>query len=177
MDAWPKWPWRLKIFLVLSLFLASGSVASLSETIIKWKGFILDAVLFYKTYYNDPLNWLFFQIFSIQPPKYYFDTVTMVVLCVSANIRVIIYSRWPRFSVRDVTWELVFLLYVVLAELFPHDSLGLTGLIAPVSVYVLMLISYFTRRGAERILGIAFLCLPFCAVGILGAINAGLTKN
>jgi hypothetical protein len=54
--AWPGYPWRLKIWLVLSAFLASASIASLSETVVKWKGFILDAVMFYQTWIADPFQ-------------------------------------------------------------------------------------------------------------------------
>ncbi|MGL5471573.1 MAG: hypothetical protein ACRDCT_25930, partial [Shewanella sp.] len=39
-----------RIFIMISFFLSVSSIASLSESIFKWKGFILDAVDFYQHY-------------------------------------------------------------------------------------------------------------------------------
>ncbi|WP_164996844.1 hypothetical protein [Vibrio anguillarum] len=44
-----------KVFLVFSFFMSISAIASLSETIFKWKGFILDAVAAYQNYLVLPL--------------------------------------------------------------------------------------------------------------------------
>ena len=52
---WEKSSWRVKAYLLLSAFLASGSIASLSDTVLRWKGFLRDALLFYQAYISDQL--------------------------------------------------------------------------------------------------------------------------
>ncbi|MCD9528442.1 hypothetical protein [Photobacterium carnosum] len=44
-----------KVLLALSFFTSVSAMASLSETIFKWKGFILDAVAVYQDYFVAPI--------------------------------------------------------------------------------------------------------------------------
>ncbi len=44
-----------KLLLVISFFLSISSIASLSETVFKWKGFILDGIQFYQAFLASPI--------------------------------------------------------------------------------------------------------------------------
>ena len=44
-----------KIFLILSFFISVSSIASLADTIFKWKGFIADLLLFYRGFVVEPI--------------------------------------------------------------------------------------------------------------------------
>ena len=47
-----------RFFIVLSTFLASGSIASLSDVVFAWKGFILDGVNVYRSWVVHPMQQL-----------------------------------------------------------------------------------------------------------------------
>ncbi len=52
---WKNSPWWYRLWLCVSAYLAISSIASFAETVIKWKGFILDGVLFYRHWIRSPL--------------------------------------------------------------------------------------------------------------------------
>jgi hypothetical protein len=53
---WSQAPWWIRAWLVLSGFLAISSVASLAEAVTKWKGFIGDAISFYRQWISGPFK-------------------------------------------------------------------------------------------------------------------------
>lgn len=53
---WSKSAWWVRCWLALSAYLAVSSIASLAETVVKWKGFFQDAINFNKTWINSPLR-------------------------------------------------------------------------------------------------------------------------
>ena len=90
-SVWRSSPWRYRVLLVLSLVLASGSIASLSETVAKWKGFILDGVTFYRTYVSKPTNEFFLSLLGPNIPPGIADAVILLAPLVSANMRLALY--------------------------------------------------------------------------------------
>lgn len=57
--SWVNSSWWYRSFLLISGFLAISSIASLSEIIIKWRGFFGDAILFYDEWISLPVRQLF----------------------------------------------------------------------------------------------------------------------
>ncbi len=57
-DLWKNGTPITKVFIVLSTFLASGAIASLSDTVFAWKGFILDGVNVYRAWVVNPMQQL-----------------------------------------------------------------------------------------------------------------------
>lgn len=53
---WRQWPWLLKVWVLLSMFFTVSSVASLADAVAQWKGFFLDAVLFYRQWISVPFQ-------------------------------------------------------------------------------------------------------------------------
>ncbi|NQY07446.1 MAG: hypothetical protein HRT68_14930, partial [Flavobacteriaceae bacterium] len=54
-DLWENGTILTRAAIVLSTFLASGAIASLSDTVFAWKGFILDGINVYKTWVVHPM--------------------------------------------------------------------------------------------------------------------------
>lgn len=54
--AWSKSSWGFRGWLCLSGYLGISSIASLADTVIKWKGFVLDAITFYRTWVGFPIK-------------------------------------------------------------------------------------------------------------------------
>ncbi len=58
-DLWSKSSWFIRILLIFSFFLSVSSIASLSDKIFAWKGFILDGVTFYRSAIRSKIISLF----------------------------------------------------------------------------------------------------------------------
>lgn len=67
LHSWSRSPWWMRVWLILSGFLAISSVASLAETVTKWKGFFKDAVSFYHDWISLPLRNLIAPLGPIHP--------------------------------------------------------------------------------------------------------------
>ncbi|ODZ73137.1 hypothetical protein BBM45_13230 [Vibrio parahaemolyticus] len=57
-ELWKRGTILTKVFIVVSTFLATGAIASLSDVVFAWKGFILDGINFYRYLVVSPLTQL-----------------------------------------------------------------------------------------------------------------------
>lgn len=115
---WKAAPWRVRIWLGLSLFLAAGSIASLSESVAKWKSFLLDGVDFYKGYISLPIENLILKVLALPLPAGVSDSLVLLALLVAANLRVVLYrggSSRTRASALGVLLSPVLLFAALLA--------------------------------------------------------------
>jgi hypothetical protein len=182
--AWPSYPWRLKIWLILSAFLASGAIASISETIIKWKGFVLDAVMFYQTWIALPLQQGLKALLPFPMPATHPHYLLLAAILTSANLRVIWLqyspiSLWsnkfigalgPAFS---VLWITIFA--IMFSEI--QQTIAMVGFaILPLNYIQFGRTFVIDRAGAVRLIWLVYVATPFCAVALLAAVNAGLRK-
>ena len=174
-QVWDVAPWRVRLYLVISVFLATSGVASLSETVFRWKGFILDGVSLYREWIGEPLLSFFSQVvFSNKPITPSFADYAFVVTVVyAANIRMGSISGMPRST--------QFAIAVVginqLIGLAALEGSWLQSWVAW-SIYALLFLAIlFGERGAKRILGIAYMSAPFLVLSILAAINLGLSRT
>ena len=55
-QSWKRSPWWIRLWMLMSLFFAISSLASMSEAVADWKGFILDGVKFYQGFVSSPLQ-------------------------------------------------------------------------------------------------------------------------
>jgi hypothetical protein len=53
---WQQSGWPIRALIVLSMFLMVNSVASLSDVVFEWKGFILDGLEFYRRWVTEPIR-------------------------------------------------------------------------------------------------------------------------
>lgn len=179
-QVWRDSSWKVKIYLALSAFLASASIASLADTVFLWKGFISDAVSFYQKHITNNIQTLLEQVFS----DVHSGTPHLIVLSaiyLTANIRVSKYSI-PKEEAKSIaimgvsryTGSLLALLlwfYITNRELEGTLALGIfTGAALGASV------SYWSLGGTARTLWLISLLGPFIFVGLIAAITNGLSR-
>lgn len=175
---WRVTPWRIRAWLVLSLFLASGSIASLSETVSKWKGFILDSVRFYRRWISTPLLEFLGALVPFPLPAGTAEVFILLGLLVSANLRIALYgggASYTRGWAAGISSGAVLLVLAVLAIERSEATIAyLVGAI--VASAAMCSYNYIKVGGATRVLWLVYLLGPFALVGIAGAVNSGLSK-
>ena len=172
---WKRSPWRVKIFLLVALFLSTSSLASLSDAVFKWKGFILDALIFYREHISQPLAEIFSGVLGHPLPPSFFDGAVLLGLVHGALIRAILLRR---ASAMQHIADVAFFVFSYVAMLFilgnekhkPGES----------SSWILypgfLLAVYMLTKGAERMLALAYMVAPVLLVSIIAAVSAGLAK-
>lgn len=178
---WRQSSWQIKAYLGLSAFLASGSIASLSETVFRWKGFISDAVLFYQTYIADRLQGLL-NLLMFHVPVGFSHYLILTAVYMGANLRVSTFAL-PGAKAQSVALRAIadycgvaigisVLLHFKAQELDGEGALGLfIGSALGASF------SYWRVGGAARILWFASLLGPFAIVGLVAAVANGLART
>lgn len=180
--AWPTYPWRLRVYLIFSAVLASNSIATLSDTVFRWKAFIKDALSFYQNFVAAPLYYALASLFprTLVPPGLPHFLI-LSALYLGANLRVAAFSQ-PSSRARVIALHaatsyigaclaLSIGLHLTGRALDAESSLGLfigSGLCASVS--------YLAIGGAARVLWFVHLGAPFAATALLAAINSGLVR-
>ena len=180
---WSKSPWRVRILLGASVFLASNSIATLSDTVFRWKGFIKDALSFYQQYFTVPLwslihGWL--PSLFVPPGVPHF--IILSALYIGSNLRIVYFSmpgsKPRRLATQSLTSyigssiALLSAMYYSEKLLDGGEALGLfIGSAAGASV------SYIRSGGAARILWFVWLLLPFVVIGLAAAVNSGLIRE
>ena len=86
VDLWDKSSNIKRSIIIISVFFTISSLTSLSDTIFKWKGFILDGLNFYKTFISGSII-DFFDVFSIIIYQNTVDFMVLLILGVSALYR------------------------------------------------------------------------------------------
>ena len=106
---WKGAPLRVKLFLVLSGFLASGSIASLSETILKWKGFIAVGVSFYRETIRNPVAARLVDVTGIQLSHSFCEFATVALLITGGCIRCFFHDIKSSQSRSELVFAIFFL--------------------------------------------------------------------
>jgi hypothetical protein len=178
-NIWHQAPWRVKLFLGLSFFLSTSSIASLSETIFKWQGFVLDALNFYRKFISQPASEAVQKLLDHPLPSEALDCSVMLTMFFAGMARVAIFR--PKSKAAKVVDLATFLAcYLVMIYLFfnptKHDQ---TTPANPNSVWIIypafLVWFYLFLKGAERILAISYMLAPVVAVAVLGAVSSGLS--
>lgn len=178
---WDRSPWRVKVFLFISLFLATSSLASLSETVFKWKGFILDALVFYRSNFSQPASEFLTRVFVHPLPDSFIDGAVLLGLFHGALIRALFLRRVkPSTRISDVGYlkfSYLAMLYLMAQPTPPstasiHLKESSTWILYPAFV----ILAYLLTKGAERILAMSFMLIPVIGVALVAAVSSGLTK-
>lgn len=178
---WRQSSWQIKTYLALSAFLASGSIASLSETIFRWKGFVSDAVSFYQTYIAGQLQWLLERLF-VHVPDGLSHLLILTAIYLGANLRVAKFAL-PSAEARSVALNamtnyvgaaigIAALFHSTARELEGDGALGLFLGSAFATSF-----AYWRVGGAARILWFVSLLAPFVIVGLAAAVMSGLVRT
>jgi hypothetical protein len=180
--AWRKATWPLRLWLFLSLLVASGSVASLSETVFRWKGFLLDGLLFYRTYIAAPLQEALGYLLPVSLPPTFADVVTLASILTLGMMRTSAQVARRRRRRGQRPWQvliepaIVIGMLAVIALLPSRLDPGIFGEFLFLSLIFSMAFHYWLRGGVIRMVGLGSLLAPFLLIGLLGAVNAGLSR-
>lgn len=186
---WKNSSWLTKLFVAVSILTSTSSIASLSESVFKWKGFILDGLTYYQKAIVPPiLELLNFTSWSYSDNEVHILVITSLVT--GGSIRSIHFIESNSAS-KDIHFIIVqyialflgfsLLLYILGTDSnpFQFNQVLLTTLI----LMVLPLIYIATVKSARnpnvyRLLAAVYsVPLMSCAlVVVLAAINVGLTK-
>lgn len=178
---WKQSSWRIRIWLALSLFLASGSIASLSDTVFRWKGFINESVTFYQVHISGKLSRLL-QIPFASMAQGISDLIILSLLLIGANVRIAFFAL-PNSTVREVArrtissyiGSMIALLagnYYVGREMDGSAALGLF-----IGSALCASASYWRAGGAARILWFSNLLGPFIVVALAAAFVSGWQRT
>ena len=112
---WKESPIWAKVVWVLSVFFASSSIASLSDLVFAWKGFILDGIEFYRAIIS-PIKDYFGNLLGIQIKREQADLIVFTGFFVSAY-RKFIASRWlvskPNIKITSLLFSINVLFWLV----------------------------------------------------------------
>ena len=172
---WTSAPWRVRLYLVLSGFLATTSIAALSETIVKWKGFFKTGLIFYRENLSTPLQHIAESVSGFSPPKEFADYAVVQLLVIATALRLIFLNQ--TYDRKRILWVLAAIATLLLSWsalfLLPRPEKPAS----PVGIYLLcvtMLIGG-TKR-ASRFLALIWLLVPPLLVGLAAAVNLGLNS-
>lgn len=183
-SAWKKCSLLGKLLIAFVVFFFTLTpLASLSDTAFQWKGFVLDALLFYRSYFVSPVIY-FLDYLGIRFPTFMIDLFVIQLLTSAGLIR----KNFAQER-RHVAWRLIRLeiglmvLLILLASKYREAiQLSVTDKIAGFAV-VFALIFFFVpllfSKGWSRSAYISY-CGPIFAsllfLGVTAAIQSGLTR-
>lgn len=172
---WGRAPWRVRVVLVLVLFISTTSLASLSESVIKWKGFILDALTFYREYALQPIAEVAQRLIGHPLPIGFIDNAIFYSLFFAALTRALLL----RTSSRKKQIEEITILGAAYAIMLWTAFDARESSNDP-SIWVLyplfLLCAYTITKGGARVLAMAYMLIPVFGVGILAAISIGIAR-
>ncbi len=177
IDEWGEKSLLSKVILGVSFFVTLSSITSLSDTVFKWKGFILEGITFYRTYISIHFR-SFAEFLGLSYDVYFIDfyIINMLVFVIPSIRTVFLAYAFDQVGRRDnligflsIYWTFV-LLYFFNGKYFYWN----TALITQMIVYSLAGVAYLWSRG-QLIKAFVPSILALTIVLILAAINSGLT--
>lgn len=175
-ELWKESSLLFKVVILLSTFLTISTITSLADVIFGWKGFILDAVIFYRTWITALIGKLL-GYFGIYYTRSAIDYLTLVGLLNVSAAR----WAWLEKSMALELWAKVGLtsIYVVGSLFSAYRLAGISTEISGWSFLVVLLFFLLTPvvlKYKELVLWYGPLLAAIMFASILGAINAGLIR-
>ena len=180
MMLWNKASPLMKVFLGISLFLTVSSVASLSNAVFAWKGFILDGIEFYRNWIGAPISKITKYI-GFKWNKQEIDFLVIGSIFYTCHLR----ELWISFRLskeKSDFWEAVFWSVFLLSVLVfvgyrfasPINVINWKWFLSLMGVAFLGVLFLYSPR--ERAVYFLPIIISVLFVLVLGAINAGLKK-
>ncbi|MEQ3632400.1 hypothetical protein [Thalassolituus sp.] len=170
---WADTSWKLRIVLVVSTFFAISSVASLSDLVFQWRGFILDGIQFYSNWITDPIRRFLAQLGLILSGNSV-DFLILSTLYISGLLR----KFWLDGAKTNILHA------IFLAVLLCLLAVRLSGQASGPSIWGFLLITVtylltpiaWKETTKEKFVYYAPISIAILVVLVLGAINSGLTR-
>ena len=176
---WKSSSLSFKIIAATSFFFAVSSIASLSTVIFAWKGFFLDAIIFYRAYISHPIN-VIFQHLGLRYRALTIDYIILTTLINGSFIRLF----WYQYYRKETSLWSSIILTVILLACFTTCLITFSGGIYQPQTYIFyVLICLFIflpilfnySKKEKTILYIPVIAGLFIVL-FLGAISSGLHK-
>lgn len=180
---WRNSPWWYRVWLCVSAYLAISSIASFAESVVKWKGFILDGVLFYRHWIRSPLIEII-KILHLPSPEGKSDVIIAATVLYGCYFR-LLYNACSFTGLETdklIFWILIVITtpLILLCYLLPaYIQWVIVGVLFIFPIYNL----YRNRTDREELTRLLeYFWIPFylqilfiiLGVGLLAAINKGL---
>lgn len=191
-----------KLFLIVSFFLALSAIASLSDTIFAWKGFILEAINFYRGYFVEPIRSLSSN-FRLHYSENEIHAATFLSISVVTGMRILslgqivafdeINKRYNSNMTPNLApfWAMglafsigIWVWYGLSEQIVRLWTVALVFILNPAFIAVPKMImtkfkyEYFERGKFNYFLAYyAYVIFVLLIVGILAAVNTGLKKS
>lgn len=181
-ELWANGSWMLRLFVVLSVVLTTSSVASLSDIVFEWKGFILDGINFYRS----TVGLLFERVKLYLGLEYSRENADVLVAVTIMNMGWLrfIWSDWKSEKLSSILSNLSITLIVICGEMYLWyvfnglDQLGINLWFLAVGVLSFLawpFMTHFTPK--EKLILWGPVVAALVIVSVFGAINAGLSKG
>lgn len=172
---WARSPWRVRVFLAIALFLSATSLASISEAVFKWKGFILEALDFYRQFIAGPIGSFVTTVTGLAVTPQWIDSAVLLGLFLGALARVTPFRHRTTIA-RLVDYAVYAGAYLMMLALLLLESPSSTQYSVWLFYPAFVLAAYLLTKGATRILAMSFMLFPVLLVGVLAGVNTGLSK-
>lgn len=179
-ELWKNSSLITKFILGLSVFLTTGSVASLSDVVFKWKGFILDAIVAYRCFITEPISSIA-KLIGLSYSNIQVDTLILLSILFVSSARALGLRQFIEdFKRSPITESLFYLCILSLPISYGLSEINVLVIInfALVLVFIFIMSIAATKDGG--IVAIKFLSPIIISISftlILGAINSGLSRN
>lgn len=174
-DLWKNGTILSRVYIVVSTFLATGSIASLSDVVFARKGFILDGVNFYRNFIVQPLLQLA-EIFRLEISSNEGNFLILTGIFISAIYRKVWVTS--EIGMRVTSGTVMLISFCFLAYQVGHSN-GLQENISPLCSLLIFCLLYpvfgrFSKH--ERIAYYLPIATAITLNFIVAAINSGLTR-
>ncbi|HUK99236.1 MAG TPA: hypothetical protein VLX29_00090 [Nitrospirota bacterium] len=178
---WSKSPWWFRIVIAMSILGNCSAIASLADTVGKWKGFFAEAVHFYRLYIGAPIRTCL-KPFGIHLTSDATDVLVVILLlfgtCLRVQLSLTLKDKTAATIIIVPAMTIAAVLYVIAPNIAPKEMFFiflLPPLMLPLTVYnewrmdkTAPKFSAFIKLYYGQLIAYALF------IGILGAINKGL---
>jgi hypothetical protein len=175
---WNQGSWGVRgldIVQIVQIFIAVGSLATLSDAIFKFRGFMRDGIQLYEEFIRHPLMILLSSIFNIRLNSLHFDFLVWWALVSGALYRSHLTTGENGKALGTV---LSFIIGMALAiNVIPVNAkpLSPSGLIIVVGGYIICT-WYISTNVKNKSVFYVFVLTPILIVAVLGAVSSGISR-
>ena len=190
---WKRSSVWFKVLLIFSTFMTISSVASLSEVVFSWKGFILDGINFYRNSISLPLKDILKSITGIRLDSSFVDVVILTIIFMTTSLR---YYWFVATKVLPV-WKVIVIMCLVPVifvigflstawyridwnskknVIYALESETIYLVLSVFLLFIIAQLVFFKPTKEEKFILFTPLIIAVVCVFLLGAINAGLSK-
>ena len=172
---WSQGSWGVRGLAIIFIFITVGQVASLSDAIFQFRGFMRDGIQLYEEFIRYPLMILLSSLFKIRLSSLHFDFLVWWGLVCGAQYRSHLIVN---DNARAAGTVLAFLIGVALAiNVLAGTGKPLSPTEAKVVLLTWIICTWFISTNVKnKLVFYVFVLTPILIVAVLGAISSGVSR-